>query len=162
MKLTLKKLLDQYRHLEKRERFALDGLAVFFGILVLYFAIWSPTNEYYEESKAARDRELSLIQYMRSSEKQARAAKKGSGVNASGKSLLTLISRAAQKEGIKPDRLQPEGSDAVSIWFNGVAFDDLINLLKHIESKEGIYVQQISIDREDQPGTVKTRIVLRS
>jgi len=162
MKQTLKKLLERYHHLEKRERLALEGLGVFFGLLILYFVIWSPTNQYYEESKAARDRELSLIQYMRGSEKQARAAKKGAGASASGKSLLTLVSRAAQKKGIKPDRLQPEGSDAVSIWFNGVAFDDLISLLKQIETKEGVHVQQISIDREEQPGTVKTRIVLRS
>ena len=156
------KLIGRYSHLEKRDRLAVNGLGVFFGVLILYFAIWLPVDQYYVDSKAERDRELSLVQYMRKSEKQARASTKGAGAGSTGKSLLTLVSRAAQGKGIKPDRLQPEGSDAVSIWFNGVAFDDLISLLKQIQSTNGIYVQQISIDREDRPGTVKTRIVLRS
>jgi general secretion pathway protein M len=162
MKAFFVKLLVRYKHLEKRDRLALNSLGVFFGLLILYFAIWSPVDQFYEDSKAERDRELSLIQYMRNSEKQARASTKGAGAGSSGRSLLTLVSRAAQGKGIKPDRVQPEGSDAVSIWFNSVSFDDLINFIKQIQSIDGIYVQQISIDREDSPGTVKTRIVLRS
>ncbi len=162
MNAALKKWVDRYQQLENRDRLALNGLGTFFGLLILYFVIWSPVNQYHEDSRAARDRELSLLQYMRKNEKQARASSKGVGPNATGKSLLTLVSRAAQRNGIKPDRLQPEGSEAVSIWFSRVAFDDLIGLLKQIELTDGIYVQQISIDREDQPGTVKTRVVLRS
>lgn len=156
------KLRSHYRQLEKRERSALNSLASFFVLLFLYFVIWSPVNRYQESSTAERDRQLDLIQYMRASEKEARASGRGGNRVHTGQSLLTLVSRTSQQMGIKPNRLQPEGSDAVSVWFNGVAFDDLMRLLKQIQVRQGIIVQQISIDREEQPGMVKARIVLRS
>lgn len=159
---TLNKLLDRYNQLEQKDKMALGGLSVFIGILFIYFAILGPVNRYHVESMAARDRQLDLIEYMRASESRARSAASGVAPAASGQSLLTHISRVAQQVGIKPNRLQPQGTGAVSVWFDSVAFNDLVNMLKLVESQQGIVVQEISIDREDQPGVVRARIVLRS
>lgn len=159
---TLVKLMEHYAQLEQRDKIALSGLGIFFSLLFIYFAILGPVNKYHADSLAARDRQLSLIQYMRASENQARSASTGSQSATSGQSLLTRVSRVAQQIGIKPNRLQPEGSDAVSVWFDSVAFNDLVKMLKRVQSQQGIVVQQISIDREDQPGMVRARIVLRS
>lgn len=159
---TLVKLMEHYAQLEQRDKIALSGLGIFFSLLFIYFAILGPVNKYHADSLAARDRQLSLIQYMRASENQARSASTGSQSATSGQSLLTQVSRVAQQIGIKPNRLQPEGSDAVSVWFDSVAFNDLVKMLKRVQSQQGIVVQQISIDREDQPGMVRARIVLRS
>lgn len=159
---VIDKLRGRYRQLEKRERSALNSLASFFVFLFLYFLIWNPVNRYHENSEVERDRQLNLIQFMRASEKEARASSSEGNRVHTGQSLLTVVSRTAQQMGIKPNRLQPEGSDAVSVWFNGVAFDDLMRLLKQIHARQGIGVQQISIDREEQPGMVRARIVLRS
>lgn len=159
---TLVKLMEHYAQLGQRDKIALSGLGIFFSLLFIYFAILGPVNKYHADSLAARDRQLSLIQYMRASENQARSASTGSQSATSGQSLLTQVSRVAQQIGIKPNRLQPEGSDAVSVWFDSVAFNDLVKMLKRVQSQQGIVVQQISIDREDQPGMVRARIVLRS
>jgi len=159
---ALDKLTGRYLQLEKTERSALNALASFFTLLFLYFVIWSPVNQYHDSSEVERDRQLSLIQYMRSSEKEARASSQGVNRASTGQSLLTMVSRTAQQIGIKPNRLQPEGADAVSVWFDSVAFDDLMLMLKQIQARRGIVVQQISIEREEQPGIVRARIVLRS
>jgi general secretion pathway protein M len=159
---TTKKLKDRYVQLEQRDRIALTGLGMFIGLLFIYFALLNPMYTYHADSMAARDRQLSLIQYMRGSEKQARSVKADTRPTGSGRSLLSQVSRIAQQIGIKPNRLQPEGSDAVSVWFEDVAFNDLVKMLKQVQSQQGIVVQQISIDREDQPGVVRARIVLRS
>ena len=159
---VLDKLTERYLQLEKTERSALNSLASFFALLFLYFVIWNPVNQYHDSNEVERDRQLSLIQYMRASEKEARASSKGVNRAPTGQSLLTTVSRTAQQIGIKPNRLQPEGSDAVSVWFDGVAFDDLMLMLKQIQARQGIVVQQIAIDREGQPGMVRARIVLRS
>lgn len=159
---VLDKLMGRYLQLEKTERSALNSLAVFFTLLFLYFVIWNPVNQYHNSNEVERDRQLSLIQYMRASEKLARASGQGGNRAPTGQSLLTVVSRTAQQIGIKPNRLQPEGSDAVSVWFDGVAFDDLMLMLKQIQARQGIVVQQIAIDREGQPGMVRARIVLRS
>jgi general secretion pathway protein M len=159
---TADKLKVRYVQLEQRDRIALNGLGLFFGLLFIYFALLNPMYTYHADSMADRDRQLSLIQYMRASEKQARSAKTDTRSTGSGRSLLSQVSRIAQQIGIKPNRLQPEGSDAVSVWFEGVAFNDLVKLLKQVQSQQGIVVQQISIDKEDQPGVVRARIVLRT
>jgi general secretion pathway protein M len=99
---------------------------------------------------------------MRASEKQARSVKAETRSTGGGQSLLSQVSRIAQQIGIKPNRLQPEGSDAVSVWFDSVAFNDLVKMLRQVQSQQGIVVQQISIDKEDQPGIVRARIVLRT
>ena len=159
---TLEKLIERYAQLEQGDRIALSGLGLFFSLLFIYFALLNPMYSYHAESMAARDRQLSLIQYMRASEKQARSAKTETRSTASGQSLLSQVSRIAQQIGIRPNRLQPEGSDAVSVWFDSVAFNDLVKMLRQVQLQQGIVVQQISIDKEDQPGVVRARIVLRS
>ena len=159
---TVEKLKDRYVQLEQSGRIALNGLGLFFSLLFIYFALLNPLYTYHADSMAARDRQASLIQYMRASEKQARSVKAETRSTGSGRSLLSQVSRIAQQIGIKPNRLQPEGSDAVSVWFEGVAFNDLVKLLKQVQSQQGIVVQQISIDKEDQPGVVRARLVLRS
>ena len=78
-----------------------------------------------------------------------------------GQSLITEVSGAAQLAGIKPNRLQPEGSDEVSVWFDSVPFDDLIDWIVRLNDEHGISIRVISIDRQDTPGTVNARIVLR-
>ena len=159
---TANKLKDRYLQLEQRDRIALNGLGLFFCLLFIYFALLNPLYTYHADSMAARDRQLSLIQYMRASEKQARLVKADTRATGSERSLLSQVSRIAQQIGIKPNRLQPEGSDAVSVWFEGVAFNDLVKMLKQVQSQQGIVVQQISIDKEDEPGVVRARIVLRT
>lgn len=152
-------LKRRFLELERRDRISLTGLGAFLSVLVLYYGIWNPANEFVESRRAERDRQLALIQYMRSSEQEARAASIAVSKSPSGQSLLTQVSRSAQQYNINPNRLQPEG-DGVSVWFDAVAFNDLIRWLE-AQSKQGVVIRQVAIDREDSPGIVNARIVLR-
>ena len=162
MKVYLRELIKHYNELEKRERAALLSLSIFlFGVL-LYAGIWSPANRYVLESQIDHDRYLKLLTYLKSTESQARSTleNKSAGEPA-GQSLLSSVSRSARNVGVNPSRLQPEGSEAVSVWFDEVAFTKLMLLLERLESGQGIVVQQISIDRRDAPGQVSARLVFR-
>ncbi|XOV88667.1 MAG: type II secretion system protein GspM [Pseudomonadota bacterium] len=152
---------SRFKALEPRDRVALLSLGVFFGLLLLYFGVWVPANTFFAERQANRDQQLRLVQYMRSTEQEARAAAAEGGNTVNGQNLLTEVSRSAQQFGISPNRLQPEGSDGVSVWFDGVAFNDLIRWLE-AQSRQGVAVRQLSIDRNAVSGTVNARIVLRS
>ena len=153
--------LDKVNALESRERYLLLLLVVFLGVLVLYLVVWAPINSYYESSLLKRDTQFSLIQYMRASEKQARAAGGTKVVRATGQSLITEVSNSARQLGITLNRIQPEGDSAVSIWIDNVPFNDFINWIEQLNDRQGISVEQISIDRQDAPGLVNTRVVLR-
>lgn len=152
--------LEKYNSLENREKKALLALTMFFVALIIYFAIWSPIYTYHQDSLQKRDTQFSLIQYMRASEKQARSSSSNTKAKPKGQSLITDISNSARQLGIKPSRMQPEGDSTVSVWFNDVVFNDLINWIVRLNEREGVGIQQISIDRQDNPGTVNVRLVL--
>lgn len=163
MREYFQELIKHYRELEKRERIALVSLSVFLLGVVLYVGIWTPANSYVLDSQIDHDRYLKLLTYLKSTELQARnsSGNQKSG-KASGQSLLSSVSRSAQSVGINPSRLQPEGSEAVSVWFDAVAFTKLMLWLERLESNQGIVVRQITIDRREAPGQVSARLVLRN
>jgi general secretion pathway protein M len=154
------KMYQRYAELESRDQLALRLLVVFMGGLILFFGIWMPAISFYEARGAERDRQLSLIKYMRASEQEARALGGTSIGRPSGESVISFVSRSAQQYSINPNRLQPEGEGGASVWFDGVAFDDLVRWLQSL-SESGYTVRQISIDREDEAGKVNARLVLR-
>ena len=158
----LNEFRSRFNELEKREQFALSGLTAFLGAVVFYLAIWTPANNFAIESKRDYERRLSLLEYIRSTESEAMAVKSGTKQTTGNRNLLTAVSRVAQTIGVNPSRMQPEGGDAVSVWFDSIAFNRLMLLLERLESSQAIVVRQISIERRDEPGTVSARVVLRN
>jgi general secretion pathway protein M len=163
MREYFRELLKHYKVLEKREQVALLSLSVFLLGVVLYVGIWAPANNYVLDSKVDHDRYLKLLTFLKSTESQARSSEGNQDAGkATGQSLLSSVSGSAQSVGIKPSRLQPEGSEAVSVWFDAVAFTKLMLWLERLESGQGIVVRQITIDRRELPGQVSARLVLRN
>ena len=155
-------LMKQFKELERRERAAVLSLSIFFFGVVLYAGIWAPLNSYALEARVDHDRYLSLLTYLKSTESQARNASDNQGAGMTGgQSLLSAVSKSARSVGINPSRLQPEGGETVSVWFDAVPFTKLMLWLERLESEQGIVVQQITIDRRDVPGQVSARLVLR-
>ncbi len=152
---------QRFNQMEARERTALIVLAVFVIVLMLYFAVWSPVQGYYEDSLRERDEQSSLLGYMQASEARARAAAADSKPAGQGQPLISLVASVSRQIGISPDRLQPEGTDAVSVWFENVAYEKLMNWVLQLEQNHSISVRQISIDRQDRSGMVSVRVVLR-
>lgn len=154
-------LQSRFLDLEKREQNALVLLSAFFVAVIFYMAVWTPVNAFVDDSRLDRDRHLELLQYLKSTEAEARAAGGNRGrTPVSGQALLTQVSRTAQSVGINPSRMQPEGNDAVSVWFDKVAFTRLMLWLERLEGR-GIVVRQVTIDRQENAGEVSSRLVLR-
>jgi general secretion pathway protein M len=150
----------RYDALEVREQQAVKALAGFFGALFLYFGILTPVTDFRDDRLSDYERYQSLIQYMRSTEAEARSAKGGNARSVSGQNLMSSVSNSTRRFGIEPRILQPEGDNAVSIWFDAVSFALLLDWLTSV-NQQGISVRQISIDRQDAPGTVSARLILR-
>ena len=63
---------SRFDDLEKRERIALTGLAVFLLTVVFYLAVWAPINEFVDDGRRDYARHLSLLEHLRSTEAEAR------------------------------------------------------------------------------------------
>ena len=157
---TLSRHLERLSTLDARERKVLKALILFLAVLLVYFGIWSPLHRYHESSLVKRDTACGLLQYMRSSEKQARTVSVTKKQRPSGQSLITDISNVAKDQGIQPNRIQPEGGTAVIVWFDNVVFNDLMDWLVLLHGEYGVSVEQISIDRQAKPGLVNARVLL--
>lgn len=144
--------------LEARERHALVALGLFLAALLFYLAVWAPVSRYVAQGQAERDRQLGLLQYFQATEAEARAQKGG---KAASQSLLSEVSRSAQALGLNPSRIQPEGRDAVSVWFDQVAYTRLMRWLEQLADSRKIAVRQITLERQSVSGQVSARLVLR-
>ena len=162
----MKELIEEFRsrfgELGKRERIAILGLFIFLVVVAFYIAIWAPANEFVVDSERDYARQLKLLEYLQSTEAEALASKGRSRQQQEGQSLLTTISRTAQTVGVSPSRMQPEGSAEVSVWFDTVPFTRLMLFLERLQSGQGIVVRQISVEGQEGPGKVSTRVILRN
>lgn len=157
------KLLESYRQLEVRDQIAIKLLTLFFLALFCVFGLWLPLHTFVDDNQALRDSNLELIEWMNGTEKQARTISGNSrSKRQSGQSLLILVSRSAKLANIKPDKLQPEGTDSVSVWFDAVSFNDMMRWLEKLETEESLHVYQITVNRQQQPGSVSARLVLKT
>ena len=151
-------LRSGFGNLEPNERTALVALGIFMLMLLCYFTLTSAMS-FYSNRLEERNRYVALVARMESTMDTARQNLGGTTSTLSGQQILNQVSRTTRQFDIKPTRLQPEGSDGVSVWFDDVAFNDLMRWLDS-QSRSGISVKQMSVDREESAGTVNARVVL--
>ena len=158
----VEELKTRFAQLENRERIALLSLCSFLVVVIFYFLIWVPTTEFVDSGKRDYDRHLKLLKYLRSTEAEATASKTRPNPEMSARSLLTTVTRTAQTVGVTPSKLQPEGNEAVSVWFDSVPFSRLMLFLERLKATQNIVVRQISVESQDEPGKVSARVILRT
>ena len=162
MSALILQIRQRIQELERKEKLAILALSVFLALLTFFLVIWFPIYEYKEKQRDSYERSLDLLLYLQSTEEEARSVKVDGSKRMSGQTLLTKVTRTAKTAGIQPSRLQPEGDDSVSIWFDSVSYRELMLFLERLESREAIYIIQFSIDKGNQPGKISSRVTVRS
>jgi general secretion pathway protein M len=158
---------DKWQQLSLREQrlVMLTGVVVMLGLW--YFAIWQPLNEGIEAGRLRlRAQQQTLQQLVQDADevKQLRARQQRPAATGRKGSLLVIIERSARRKNLHQalQKVQPEGSDGVRIWLDNVAFDDLIDWLDLLSRQRGFTISEISIERENAPGRVSCRLLLRA
>mgnify|MGYP001208586891 FL=1 len=162
MSALILQIRQRIQELERKEKLAILALSVFLALLTFFLVIWFPIYEYKEKQRDSYERSLDLLLYLQSTEEEARSVKVDGSKRMSGQTLLTKVTRTAKTAGIQPSRLQPEGNDSVSIWFDSVSYRELMLFLERLESREAIYIIQLSIDKGNQSGKISSRVTVRS
>ena len=153
-------LKERFDALQSSEQRAVTILGVFAVGVIIYLGVWVPASDWRVIAEQERDRQFETLSMMKETESQARTAAKDRPADTAEGSLLSLVSSLAQAQGINPNRLQPEGENAVSLWFDDVAFSSVMQLLERMGAIPGLEVQQLVIDGSEEPGQVRARIVL--
>ena len=162
MSALILQIRQRIQELERKEKLAILALSVFLALLTFFLVIWIPIYEHKEKQRDSYEKSLDLLLYLRSTEEEARSVKVEGAKRMSGQTLLTKVTRTAKTAGIQPSRLQPEGNDSVSIWFDSVSYRELMLFLERLESREAIYIIQLSIDKGNQSGKISSRVTVRS
>ena len=153
-------LKERFDALQSSEQRAVTILGVFAVVVVIYLGVWAPASDWRVIAEQERDSQFETLSMMKETESQARAAARERPTETAEGSLLSIVSSSAQEQGINPNRLQPEGENAVSLWFDDVAFSSVMQLLERLGAVPGLEVQQLVIDGSEEPGRVRARIVI--
>ena len=157
---TMAPLKERFDALQSSEQRAVTILGVFAVVVVIYLGVWAPASDWRVIAEQERDSQFETLSMMKETESQARAAARERPTETAEGSLLSIVSSSAQEQGINPNRLQPEGENAVSLWFDDVAFSSVMQLLERLGAVPGLEVQQLVIDGSEEPGRVRARIVI--
>ena len=163
MNSLISQITQRIQELERKEKLVILAASAFLAFLAFFLLVWVPIYDYREKQRNSYEKSLDLLLYLQSTEEEARAVGKKGGVKQmSGQMLLTKVTRTAKTAGIQPTRLQPEGNDSVSIWFDSVSYRELMLFFERLQTRETIYIIQLSIDKGNESGKVSSRVTVRS
>lgn len=157
---------EKWQQLSSREKRLVILTAGVVMISVVYFMIWQPLQDGIKTSRVritAQQQTLTEMQEQAAEARQLLAAQRQGNASRSSGSLLVIIERTAQSKNLKSrlQKVQPEGEDSVRVWVENASFDQLMDWLALLENRNTIYVSEIIIERQKEPGRVNSRILLR-
>lgn len=145
---------------EPREKLIYGALATAAAIVLVWAGVWKPLSDWQSVQTNRHGNAQALLDWMRANESRARSAVE-QGAAEPNRSILPIVTRAAEAEGLRVGRLQPESDGVVSVTLQGQSFNDLIAWVAALEDAEGIAVVRASIDAQEAPGTVNAQLRLR-
>jgi len=152
-------LTRKFESLSSSDKRALIILSLFLTVTLMYF-ITGQSFRYRSEKIADVEAKRSLIVLLNSSEKKIAAAKNKPKLEGLDQALLTLVSSTARGYQITFKRFQPDGDKVLKLWMEHVDFNSLLIWLGEIDKKNGISVQEISVEQAKDEGYVDVRLTL--
>ena len=145
---------------EPGERLVFGALAVAAAIVFLWASLWKPLSDWQATEANRHANARTLLDWLRANEGRVRAAAE-QAPEESGRSILPLVTRAAEARGLKVGRLQPESDGVVSVTLQGQAFNDVMAWIAALEHDEGITVIRASVDAQEAAGRVNAQLRLQ-
>jgi len=156
-----------WQQLSQRDQRLLVFMVASIALSLFYFGFWSPLQTGIEENRLrieAQTKQLITMKQQAEEVKQLkRSGKGGKRSSATSGSLLSIVERTAVQLKIRTalKNFKPEGQDGVTLQIDNISFDQLIEWLKLLKQQYGIFVNDLSVERREEPGRVDSRITLR-
>jgi len=162
------KLIAQYDQMPQRDQLALKVLAVAVFLALIYFLLWRPVATFHENSASARDNAAELLAWMQTNKASIQRLANAGGAPSStgtdkpadGRALMALVTRSARESGLKLQRFEPSGSDAIRVWIEIAPFSSVAAWLEALKNDHGVVIDQAAMDKAGGPGEVSVRLTL--
>lgn len=158
---------ERWEQISTREQQMVVLMSIVVSLALFYFMLWEPLQVGIDDGHARYKAQTQALLTMHQQAAEARSLM-SSGTGKPGNirdssSLLGLIERTAKQNQLNTalQKVQPDGKDGVRIWMDNAAFDQLIQWLSTLITQHGIFVSEITFERQDAPGRVNSRILLR-
>lgn len=148
---------------EPQEQRVILALTILVVVALLWVMVWKPVSDWRETSDNRYQNAQAQLDWMKANEERGRAVARASSgsANTGGRSLLPIITRSAQAQGIQVNRLQPESNGVVSVSIQGQPFNDLLRWLHQLQENNGVDIVRVAVDAQDSPGIVNAQIRLQ-
>lgn len=150
-----------YAGREPHERPIIAGLIVLIAAALFWAIVWKPLSDWRDLEANRYQNAQSTLEWIQTNAAGARSRASQTAASPGGeRSLMPLVTREANSQGIRLNRLQPESDGAVSVVVQAQPFNSVIEWLDRLERTHNIEVQRISVDAEGQPGLINAQIRL--
>ena len=156
------KIIQTLDNLNPRERLLVYLAAVALALFLPYQLIWVPLSDStagLEDRVASQQQDLA---WMRRSLPTVQTLQRGSGSSSGNRSrsLYGIIENTGRSQFGGNLRVQQEGQQGVVVWVEQGAFDDLLRWLDELQYRYKVNVREFVVEREQDPGRIKARVVM--
>jgi general secretion pathway protein M len=130
-------------------------------VTVAWLGVWKPVSDWREREDNRFRNAQATLDWMRANEARARELVRTRSSESGERSLMPLITRAAEVHGLQLTRLQPEAGGSVSVVLQAQPFNEVVRWLHQLEQNNGISVARVAFDADANPGYVNAQIRLR-
>jgi len=156
-------LKQRFNALSPNDRLALTILGLFVTVLLVVYMLVLPAHRFANEAADQHQQSTELLAWMQTNEAAARALAPQPVVKATlatGQSILSLASQQAQANNISFKRFEPFAEGGLRIWLDNVSFNNMLQWLTQLQENYGVQVNQLSVDRSKDAGTVTAKLEL--
>ncbi len=156
---------EWFNNLQTRERNWVLGTALILAVLLVYLLLWEPVTKKVTHLKNAVHAQQNQLTWMQQANQEIKALQAGSGdqpILNQGTSLINAVESSAKQTGIRETvtRIEPQGSDKISVELRATEFDRLIDWIGLLTNQYDAKITQFSASRTDAKGRVDARFIL--
>ncbi|MFK0573978.1 type II secretion system protein GspM [Endozoicomonas sp.] len=142
-----------------RDRKAIQLLSAAMLVGLIFFLVWEPVTTWSEAQKEDYLYQEEINTWLNSHLPKARELQKNQQLSSSRGELSSTAASVAQQVNITLGRVQPDRK-GLSVWVEDVAYQKLLKWLVLLQTKHGVAVRQIRIDKLKEEGRVKSYVHL--
>lgn len=150
-------ITEWWEQASPRDQLAVFVLSICAALYFLYMAVYSPIVSMKDEQLTRNRAAVAEQQRVR---ELAAKVKSQTSPAAGGKSIVEVVSRSMSANGLNHSGMQPNGTSNVRLRIEKAPFNKVVAWLNHLETNEGLLVNDASVAATSDSGVVSVNIRL--